>query len=1225
MLVVQRAAMIVAAVIAIVALAVLLDYAVRLPAALRLMLLLAGVTVAATTVWRRILTAARFDPGLTQLALRVERMLPAVEGRLASGVEFATAGLDSRNPMAARSVRDVQERLAGQDLSRVLRPARTRRDVSVFLAVLAVGAGLVIWRPAEAGIGLARLLAPYSGAKWPARTGVESEMYQVLARPGVHPRGQALTLRARVTQGAPDQQVVANVRFERDGRSEPVQRMVMTWQGDKAMGGAVHERLVDASADAVEVWFTTADAQTEVERVLLVPPPAVIRADLSVQPPAYARGIVPPLEASLGPGTDKRSEVSTPLLAGSRATLQLELNGALPVPEAGEVLNDWIRSTFSWPGEAESPTFAADSTGNLWVLSWTLAKTVDLRLRLVDEHGLENVDDISYRIEVIEDRPPAVVITEPSADRSVLAGAVVPVDVQSADDVLTTRIGLEAKVVPPVATATPVEEGAAEGAVEPKTTPWTVWEDRAEAQTVFGTPVELAPFNLKPGDVIALTGLAQDGYVLDGRTHEAARSPVRRLRVVSDVDFATNLRRQLAGVRQNAIRIEATQGEVQDDIVNSSIQPGIDRAQAQVGERVAAQRQALEEIEQAMRDNRLDDDQLGDLLSQSRDLVEAAGRASTKAVEHIQQRSGAAGNGENTPETNEGESGPEQAANENADTAAADQARPEDREIVQAQQDVREELSDLIELLDRDEDTWVITHQLEDVLQQQDRLQAQTEQVGRQTVGQNPEDLSQESRTALDKIARTQNELRDQARALTENLRNRAQNMEAVDPQSARAMNTAAQTADARQLERDMQEAAQQAQQNQVQSATESQQRASETMKEMLRDIQDTRRARTEELLRKLGSLVESIERLITVQENELVALGKARADNALGGLDRGMIRLSENTRSVAEEARDSGAAARRIARSLDRAADSQGAAIIAMRAAVVNAGDVQAAEDRSLQLLQEALDQAKALQEQTQKEQTREQREALLDQYRKFAERQVALREQTEALGPGPELDRRQLVEARRLGTDQEEIRKGLVDLEATTAEIAQSMMFSHAHRLIDGWAAIVRDDLQGGTVGPAVTAREQTIADAMGRLIAALEETLLPPDQFADGQSQSGQGDGQGQGEQGEQPLIPPVAEIKLLHGLQEQIYLQTRSIDATTDLPADVRGDQLRDLGRRQRELHDIGEQILEMLQNQGGGGASAAPSEEGGGEAGEGEPDTGGKGEGTQEPSQPEESS
>ena len=57
---------------------------------------------------------------------------------------------------------------------------------------------------------------------------------------------------------------------------------------------------------------------------------------------------------------------------------------------------------------------------------------------------------------------------------------------------------------------------------------------------------------------------------MDGVRHQPATSPLRRLRVIDETDFATQLRRQLSAVRQNAIRIEAQQGEVQDDVIDGA-------------------------------------------------------------------------------------------------------------------------------------------------------------------------------------------------------------------------------------------------------------------------------------------------------------------------------------------------------------------------------------------------------------------------------------------------------------------------------------------------------------------------------------------------------------------------------------------------------------------------------------------------------------------------------
>jgi hypothetical protein len=290
------------------------------------------------------------------------------------------------------------------------------------------------------------------------------------------------------------------------------------------------------------------------------------------------------------------------------------------------------------------------------------------------------------------------------------------------------------------------------------------------------------------------------------------------------------------------------------------------------------------------------------------------------------------------------------------------------------------------------------------------------------------------------------------------------------------------------------------------------------------------------------------------------------------------MIRLNQNTQAVAGEARSSGQPARRIARTLDRAADSQGAAIVALRAAPLDAGAAGVAEERSLELLKEARALAEELQEQTEEEQVRRRREELMEAYRAFAERQVTIRAAALELAAAGELDRRQVVEARRLATDQDEVGDGLADLRKSSQELMEAAMFSLVHRRIDAWSAQASAELRETRVGPEVTDRQQWIARSIGRLIEALEEALTPPEEFAGEQD----GGGGGQGQSGQQPLIPPVAELRLLQGLQEELYDQTRDLDNRDDLADARRRQRLRDLGEHQRELMELGEKMVERIQ-------------------------------------------
>ena len=1167
MLLTQRVSVIVAWVIGLTVCLVALDFLLRLPATPRLALLVGGLAMFGYALWTYLWPAVLFRPHLTELALRAERSFPAVAGRLASSVEFAVSGLDKVNPLAARSVTETERRLAGESLSRVIDGDRTWRASGAMLGVLAVATLLVVIDPAAAQTGLARLFAPFGSTQWPARTGVASLMNEVVPETNVHPRGQALPLRAQVTKGEPDH-VAARYRLRIDGRFGPWTRIVLTHQGD-----GVHERLVDTTADEIELYFETSDASTRHERITLAAPPAVYRAALSITPPSYAAAWFSTLEADLGPGLDERAITETAALVGSDVTLELQFNKPLPFPAGDEAL----RRTLGWD-EDVLPLCIQNADRDRWTLRWRLGRTRRLNLHLVDEYGLGNTEPIVYRIDAVEDRLPTVTIMEPESDEPVLPTAVVPLKVEARDDVAVSVMGIEASV----------QRTEAEPPSLDETPEWSVTESVNGASGTLATELDLAPLEPVEGDVVLVRGSAADVYDIDGVHHRVVRSPARRLRIISELELARRFRRELGVVRQNAIRIETRQAELEDDVIADGAQPGVERAEAQIAERIATQRQAIDTVAERMQMNRLDDEQLESLLQQAGDLLDFAGRAANRAVEAIEERQHERtdrGRGSSSAPASRDESELPTGADkpplphdflDDLDALIGPEPAEADRGIVDAQREVREELTDLINLLDRDEDTWVAMRRLEDLMQRQAELEAQAGTVGRRTLGRSWDELTAGEQDELQRLAERQEELADESRQLIEDLRRRARELEDVDPHGAEAMRSAADTGEQRELSRDMANASERVGQNQLRSAQASQQSARQTLQQMLSDMRENTRANAQELLRKLASLIESINRLIKVQANEVTALERAVATGDFSGRDRSMIRLTQNTQSVAAEARAAGQESRRIARLLDRAADAQSAAVLGLRAAPPDGDEVQAAEERSLVLLREAASLAEQLEESVERRELMRQRGEIVNAYREFVEREVALRTETLELLEKVPLDRRGLMDARRLGTAQEGIRVGLHDLRVTTPEILEAPVFSHVHARIDDWATQVTETLRGGELKEAATRRQQRIADSIGRLIEALEDLISPPDKFAGRQ-------GGGQGGQGPPPpLIPPIAELMLLRGMQEQVYEETQDVDGRTGIEAPERRARLTELGDDQRSLLRLGRTMAEAMQ-------------------------------------------
>ena len=498
MLLTQRGSVVVVWVVGLTLGLVAMDFVLRLPGTARLVLLSGGLAVLGYGLWMYLRPAVLFRPALTELALRAEETFPSVAGRLASSVEFAASGLDRTNPLAARSVTETEHRLAGETLSRVINSNRTWRATGAMVCVLALAIAGVVVDPAAAQTGLARLFAPFGSTEWPARTGVVSLMDEVVPGTRVHPRGQALPLRALVTKGEPDH-VTARYRLRTDRRPGPWIRIVLTDQG-----GSVYERLVDTTADDIELYFETSDARTPRERITLAAPPAVHRATLIVTPPSYAAVWFSAQETELGPGLDERAITETPVLAGSEVTLELDLNKAIPLPSDDEAL----RRVLGW-GSGDLPRCAVvPGQPDRWTLRWRLARTRRLNLHLVDEYGLGNTEQIAYRIDAVEDRLPGVTIMEPESDEPVLSTALVPLKAEARDDVAISVIGLEADVHRVAA-----ETQRAGGPPQ--------WQTSRSTDAPSGTltaELDLEPLELVEGDMVLVRGTAEDVFDTIQRT-----------------------------------------------------------------------------------------------------------------------------------------------------------------------------------------------------------------------------------------------------------------------------------------------------------------------------------------------------------------------------------------------------------------------------------------------------------------------------------------------------------------------------------------------------------------------------------------------------------------------------------------------------------------------------------------------------------------------------------
>jgi hypothetical protein len=1166
-------------------------------------------------------------------------------GVLASGMELADA--EEREPLARPVVQEAARRF-GHVTGRVLAPAPAMRALAVLLLAVVSAGVIWAVQPELARIGASRMLAPWAGAEWPKRTEVADVTAEGVRPLGAAlplraalvkgPEGARIVARSRVIaagRAGPIRRVVLT----------PQERQVAVESSgaSRRHSGALYERLIEPAGLAtgedetleatLEYWFESDDDRTETRRLTLVAPPRIEGATARLTPPRYIAaagdgddGSHPPQTRTLdmGPGSDERAAAPAQL-AGTRIEVELKLNKAVPTPEdvmSAEVLawldaalgedlralatpaaaepappadtddaasEDAASEPIAAPDDAsaegadapeetapavpEAPALAVEFDGDVWRLAWTLRQSVRMPVHPVDEHDIGSAEEAAYTFEAITDEPPTATVTLPDRDRSVLPTAIVDVTGEGRDDVGLERVWLERQVArrPAGSEGAPAEPDGEPSVIAQEAAPAVApiasgapadAEQRIVATTIdVTTTMDLTELNLKSGDEVWLTALAVDAYQLDGQRHQAARSTPRRLRIISEEELTEEVWAELASIRRNAIRLDDEQEETMRQGQRAGAADRANRAQAGLTERIASQQTLLDRVDARLKENGLQDEALDGILREADHLLEQAGRSSVEASAQLQQ-----------------------AAAEQAESAEATASDETARAVEEAQEDVRASLGNLIELLDQGEDIWAVKRAVERLLAEQRAMQQNTQAAGEHTTGKSDNQLTEQEREELQRLAAEQRSLAQKAADAVEAMRDREQEMRESDPAAAQAMAEAARTAERGQIAEHMRNASTQIDENQTNSAQGQQQQAMDALEQMLENLENTSKNRDEVLRRFLASLIDSLDALIVEQEDQLARLLEARRTGvALGEvnppLDGGMTRLHANTLGVLDQAASGPRETAPVADLIEEAADAQAAAIVALRDAPINEDESQGQEELSLAKLIEAKKEAERLDQEAANRQKDRQREEIRKAYMQALKDQVALKETTAAIA-AQEATRRTRLEARRAGEDQAALQDRLATLLEQTSELKEATMIAFAHERLDEAMGAAARRLGEGEADEGVLRRQGHAVRVLQAIVEALDDAQKKDEEFRE---QEGGGGGQNGG-QGEQPLVPPMAELRLLRAMQQETADLTRQVGEAGDAAAP---EEVEAVGRLQRGLADEAQALLERLSQQGGG--------------------------------------
>jgi len=1220
LLIARRAAILAAVVILTILLLVLVDRGLRLPAAARTSLLIAGIAAFAWAVWTKLSPAARFNPTLTEVALRLERTTAGapLRGLLASTIDFEHQAADPRvKPVLERANAQLANKRPSADLPPMFDPAPARRAGFILALTAAVAALAVSLSPTLATIGLPRLLTPWSDAVWPKRTIIADA-----TTPGVRAIGAAVPIRAALIRTNTDidrTPIEIVYRVVTDSAAGPERRLRLTSQQRDIIiddvnapntrhTARLYEQLIEpvlpasptvsstttrnaASAPLeahLEYRLVSLDDESETRRILLVEPPRVLRAAATLTPPEYAADrlagaglFAQPID--LGAGSDDRAAPG-PALAGSNVSLRITLNKSVPGPRASDhadALIDWTTNTLGQDAANlldTGATIAVD--GNVWSIDFTLDRPVVLRVAAIDEHGMTNAESATFAFDVETDRPPQASITEPREDLAVLPSAHISIIAEGRDDV-----GLDWVAVERITARPP--QGSAGATPEPITEPLrtaivtapphatalinTQSQPHDSASTSLRMQSEqtlaLAELDLRPGDEVWLTALAADIYrEADGTPREPSRSRLRKLRIISEDQFIEQIWGELSAVRRSAIRLDEAQQQAAQTTARAMAADRAAAEQAQITEQLRRLNEAIDQLRDRMDANRFEDASLDTIAQQAQNLIDQAGQASAQASQRIEQL----------------------AADERQDNMPSEQ----DRQQAQRQQDeVRNRLAELVETLDRGEDAWAVRRSLERLTREQRELLEQTAELGRQTAGRSASELSPQEQQQLSELAQRQQSLAEQAAAALDAMLERAAAMSEREPAEAQALAEAARRGQRAQVPGRLEQAAGNIDQNQTGNAIEQQQQAIDALEQMLEDLQAGERNRDRVLRRQLASIIESIEGLIGAQTTELESLDNAIATAApVEQLSARMVNLHDRTLGVLEQAERSAQQIAPVARLLGQAADAQAKAVVELRRP--DAEQARGFEQASLDRLIEALAEAQRIDDQAAERERQRQRDELRKAYTESLQEQLRITQESAPL-IDEEPNRRTRFSARRLGSDQTALRDRVKHL-AEINELDDTIVFRFAHERLDREMSRAADHLATGEPTQATARAQQAAARTLRSLINALDET--PRNQDDQFREMDGGGDSGGGGTSGSGPeeLVPPMAELLVLRALQEE----ARDLTRLTDDLRPAQPEQSRAVGAEaaelQRRIVEHAEQLIERLrQNQQGAPAGIEP--------------------------------
>ncbi len=577
---------------------ILLDYAIHFNAMVRWVYLIGSLLLLLRLYQRWIGSALRVHPDQSDMALN----LPTPATRLAAVVDLRIDEDDAMSRALLEAVeRRASDRLENTSTQAPLKtaPLYEMSEIGIaMLIVLVIG----ITNQATIGIGITRVLTPWTATEWPKRFAIE------LAQPTEHHASDRAYI-ARALIGPSNDNPGATLRWRLLG---PEKETVVRWttlglnkQGRSEDDATRYEQLIPIhtltaanvpDGSTLEYRVQTHDDQSETKRVTIVHPPKLEQLRIDVQLPDYAQQLDSDTIRFLR-GTHETTPASPsfgPILAGSSIQMSWVFNSDVHEPESPTSISSVITRTLT-----------PDS-------STTVSVTP------IDQYGLSTRDPMDVFLRVVEDAPPEAILTRPSSDSVIGIRALIDLEALVSDDLGIQDASIELQLL-----NDQEREAQVLTSSQPK-------ESRSD---VLSTPLDLRSLELAQGDRLGITAIATD---IRG---SVSRSTLRTLRVVEDQEIVDLVETQLSSMSEVLKRLDDRQRSLIEAVRQRSDQQPSDQArnQSSISDQIHARAEAARALKERLEQNRINDPQLSPILEALDQALDRANDQSEDATDSLQQ------------------------------------------------------------------------------------------------------------------------------------------------------------------------------------------------------------------------------------------------------------------------------------------------------------------------------------------------------------------------------------------------------------------------------------------------------------------------------------------------------------------------------------------------------------------------------------------------------------